>query len=131
MKLKETEGSPIVKTEEQWQESFRQQRADRLQDAVDEYMQDGEITRFYEDLTKALQSLIDYHDQQKEYAKTAMKAIGGHRPLHQEYNLREAEYYNKRAELDAQHSKYYWDKDRNKPDVKADGYSYKNIPDRF
>ena len=131
MKLKETEGSPIVKTEEQWQESFRQQRADRLQDAVDEYMQDGEITRFYEDLTKALQSLIDYHDQQKEYAKTAMKAIGGHRPLHQEYNLREAEYYNKRAELDAQHSKYYWDKDRKKPDVKADGYSYKNIPDRF
>jgi len=31
-----------------------------------------------------------------------------------EYNLREAEYYNKRAELDAQHSKYYYDFDRNK-----------------
>ena len=84
MKLKETQetkGSPIYRTEEQWQESFRQQRADRLQDSVDEYMQDGEITRFYEDLTKAIQSLIDYHQQQKEYAMTAMKAIGGHRPL--------------------------------------------------
>jgi hypothetical protein len=31
-----------------------------------------------------------------------------------EYNLREAEYYNKRAELDAKHSKYYYDIDRNK-----------------
>jgi len=31
-----------------------------------------------------------------------------------EYNMREAEYYNKRAELDAKHSKYYYDFDRNK-----------------
>ena len=31
-----------------------------------------------------------------------------------EYNLREAEYYNKRAELDAIHSKHYYDTDRNK-----------------
>ena len=31
-----------------------------------------------------------------------------------EYNLREAEYYNKRAELDAKHSQYYYDIGRNK-----------------
>ena len=31
-----------------------------------------------------------------------------------EYNLREVDYYTKRAELDAQHSKYYYDFDRNK-----------------
>ena len=31
-----------------------------------------------------------------------------------EFNLREAEYYNKRAQLDLERSKYYWDKDRNK-----------------
>ena len=31
-----------------------------------------------------------------------------------EFNLREAEYYNKRAQLDLEHSKWYWDKDRNK-----------------
>jgi len=30
-----------------------------------------------------------------------------------EYNLREAEYYNKRAELDAKHSEYYYDYTRN------------------
>ena len=31
-----------------------------------------------------------------------------------EYNLREAEYYNKRAELDAKHSQYHYDIGRNK-----------------
>ena len=31
-----------------------------------------------------------------------------------EYNLREAEYYTKRAELDAKHSQYYHDTGRNK-----------------
>ena len=32
-----------------------------------------------------------------------------------EYNLREAEYYDKRAKLDGEHSKYYYDYDRNDP----------------
>ena len=31
-----------------------------------------------------------------------------------EFNLREAEYYNKRAQLDLERSKYYWDNNRNK-----------------
>ena len=35
-----------------------------------------------------------------------------------EYNLREVEYYNKRAKLDADHSKYYYDYDRNDPNRK-------------
>lgn len=133
MKLKETEGTPTVQSEEYWMKEFRKQRKDRLQDAVDEYMQDGEINDFYNDLTDAIQSLIDYHEKQKGYAVTAMKAISGHRPLQQEYNLREAEYYNKRAQLDMgyQPNDYYWDKDRNKSYVAADGYSHKDIPDRY
>ena len=133
MKLKETEGTPTVQSEEYWMKEFRKQRKDRLQDSVDEYMQDGEINDFYKDLTDAIQSLIDYHEKQKGYAVTAMKAIGGHRPLQQEYNLREAEYYNKRAQLDMgyQPNDYYWDKDRNKPYVAADGYSHKDIPNRY
>jgi len=41
-----------------------------------------------------------------------------------EYNLPESEYYTKRAELDAQHSKYYNDPGRNKTydEMIADGY---------
>ena len=133
MKLKETEGTPTVQSEEYWQKEFKKQRKDRLQDSVDEYMQDGEVVRFYEDLQEAIQSLIDYHNQQKEYAVTAMKAISGHRPL-QLQQEDDAKYFQRKynlAESDMEHSKYYWDKDRNKPDAKADGYSYQNIPERY
>ena len=145
MKLKETEtteGTPVINnSDEYWKEEFKKQRASRLQDSVDEYMQDGEVDAFFEDLRTAIQSLIDYHGKQRENAQTLMKVVSGHRPLQlqqeddkyfqRKYNLAEADYYDKRAQLDMEHSKYYWDTERNKPDVKADGYSYQEIPDRY
>jgi predicted house-cleaning noncanonical NTP pyrophosphatase (MazG superfamily) len=73
--------SPIFKTEEQWQKEFKKQRASRLQDSVDEYMQDGEVSAFFEDLRAAIQDLIDYHGKQKENAQTLMKVVSGHRPF--------------------------------------------------
>jgi hypothetical protein len=152
-----TEGRPELKgSDEYWKKEFKQQRKDRLQDSVDEYMQDNEVSQFYEDLINILEELIGYHEKQKYHAQLAMKAISGHRPLDinagitsltgpdsdepvvlkHEYNRREAEYYNKRAQLDLgyQPNDYYWDKDRNKPYVAADGYSvkdYNEIPDRY
>ena len=146
MKLKETEtieGAPVIKnSDEYWKEEFKKQRASRLQDSVDEYMQDGEVDAFFEDLRTAIQDLIDYHGKQKESAQTLMKVVSGHRPLQlqqeddkyfqRKYNLAEADYYTKRAELDAlEKSKYYRDTERNKPNVKADGHSYQEIPDRY
>ena len=111
MKLKETEGTPIIQSEEQWRKSFLQQRKNRLQDSVDEYMQDCEVDAFFEDLRSAIQDLIDYHGKQKESAQTLMKVVSGHRPLQlqqeddkyfqRKYNLAEADYYDKRAQLDA------------------------------
>lgn len=103
-----TEGRPELKgSDEYWKKEFKQQRKDRLQDSVDEYMQDNEVSQFYEDLINILEELIGYHEKQKYHAQLAMKAISGHRPLDidtqtHEYNLREAEYYDKRAELDFQ-----------------------------
>lgn len=144
MKLKETEtteGAPVIKnSDEYWKEEFKRQRASRLQDSVDEYMQDGEVDAFFEDLRTAIQDLIDYHGKQKENAQTLMKVVSGHRPLQlqqeddkyfqRKYNIAETDYYTKRAELDAK-SEHYWDTERNKPDVKADGHSYQEIPERF
>ena len=144
MKLKETEtteGTPVIKnSDEYWKEEFKKQRASRLQDSVDEYMQDGEVDAFFEDLRTAIQDLIDYHGKQKENAQTLMKVVSGHRPLQlqqeddkyfqRKYNIAETDYYTKRAELDAK-SEHYWDTERNKPNVKADGYSYQEIPERF
>ena len=147
MKLKETEtveGRPVISgSDEYWKEEFKRQRASRLQDSVDEYMQDGEVDAFFEDLRTAIQDLIDYHGKQKESAQTLMKVVSGHRPLQlqqeddkyfqRKYNIAETDYYTKRDELYAK-SEHYWDKDRNKPDVKVDGYStkdYNEIPERF
>ena len=144
MKLKETEtteGAPMIKnSDEYWKEEFKKQRASRLQDSVDEYMQDGEVDAFFEDLRTAIQDLIDYHGKQKENAQTLMKVVSGHRPLQlqqeddkyfqRKYNIAETDYYTKRAELDAK-SEHYWDTERNKPNVKADGHSYQEIPERF
>ena len=164
MKLKETEtteGAPVISgSDEYWKKEFNRQRAERLQSSVDEYMQDGEVDAFFEDLRTAIQGLIDYHGKQKESAQTLMKVVSGHRPLdvnagivsltgpdsnepivlsdddkyfQRKYNIAEADYYTKRAELDAK-SEYYWEKDRNKPYTKADGYSteeYTEIPERF
>ena len=115
MKLKETEtteGAPVINnSDEYWKKEFNKQRASRLQDSVDEYMQDGEVDAFFEDLRTAIQDLIDYHGKQKENAQTLMKVVSGHRPLQlqqeddkyfqRKYNLAEADYYDKRAQLDA------------------------------
>ena len=144
MKLKETEtteGAPVISgSDEYWQKEFKRQRAERLQSSVDEYMQDGEVDAFFEDLRTAIQDLIDYHGKQKESAQTLMKVVSGHRPLQlqqeddkyfqRKYNIAETDYYTKRAELDAK-SEHYWDTERNKANVKADGHSYQEIPERF
>ena len=144
MKLKETEtteGAPVISgSDEYWKKEFKRQRAERLQSSVDEYMQDGEVDAFFEDLRTAIQDLIDYHGKQKESAQTLMKVVSGHRPLQlqqeddkyfqRKYNIAETDYYTKRAELDAK-SEHYWDTERNKANVKADGHSYQEIPERF
>jgi hypothetical protein len=69
------------------------------------------------------------HKQYTEEELNAMCDAAEEKEKCREYNLREAEYYNKRAELDAEyqvkadgysvdgveHSKYYYDYDRNDP----------------
>ena len=64
-----------------WKSSFIKQRRERLQSSVDEYMQDGEVNEFFEDLRSVIQELIDYHSDQKSNAEVLMKVVSGHRPL--------------------------------------------------
>ena len=72
-----------------------------------------------------------YPEEHKQYTEEEMNAMCEHAATEndkdkcREYNLREAEYYNKRAELDAQHSKYYYDTGRNKTydEMINDGWS--------
>ena len=61
-----------------------------------------------------------YPEEHRQYTEEEMNAMceraatENDKDKCREYNLREAEYYTKRAKLDAQHSKYYYDFDRNK-----------------
>ena len=66
-----------------------------------------------------------YPEEHKQYTEEEMNAMcdaAEEKEKCREYNLREAEYYNKRARLDAEStekkSKYYYDFDRNKNYVK-------------
>ena len=49
--------------------TYEQQRKCRMQDAIDDYLQDDEVDarRAYEEMLSCVQDVIDYH--QKEYAK--------------------------------------------------------------
>lgn len=62
--------------------TYAQQRKCRLQDAVDDYMQDDKVTilEFYHDLKDCIQDIISYHTTSKERAEGALQLILGHRP---------------------------------------------------
>lgn len=64
-----------------WKASYDKQRWERLQSSVDEYMQDGEVNEFFDDLRSVIQELIDYHSSKKTDAEVLMKMVSGHRPL--------------------------------------------------
>ena len=58
-----------------------------------------------------------YPEESHQYTEEELNAMcdaAEEKEKCREYNLREAEYYNKRAELDAQHSKHWNNPDRNK-----------------
>ena len=49
--------------------TYDQQRKSRMQDAIDDYLQDNEVSsrRTYEEILSCVQDVIDYHE--KEYLK--------------------------------------------------------------
>ena len=62
--------------------TYAQQRKCRLQDAIDDYMQDENVTilEFYHDLKDCIQDIVSYHTKNKERAEGALQLILGHRP---------------------------------------------------
>jgi len=62
--------------------TYEEQRKCRLQDAVDDYIQDDKVTilEFYHDLKDCLQDIISYHTTSKERAVGALELVLGHRP---------------------------------------------------
>jgi len=65
------EGRPdwTEQNQEFWDKTYAAQRKDRMQDAIDDYLQDDKVDarRAYEEMLSCVQDVIDYH--QKEYVK--------------------------------------------------------------
>ena len=79
-----TEGRPELKgTEEFLHKTYAQQRKDRLQDAVDDYLQDEKVSilEFYTDLKDCIEDIITYHKKNKERAMGMLQLVLGHRPV--------------------------------------------------
>jgi len=83
-----------------------------------------------------------YYPEEQQYTEEELNAMcdkaasDDEKQKCREYNLREAEYYDKRAKLDADYekSKYYYDTDKNNQIIsdqvkKAGGYDYTPLPE--
>ena len=86
---------------------YAKQRKDRMQDCIDDYLQDDSVDprQAYEEMLASVQDVINYHKKALGRASELRNLMMGYRGAEslidtREYNLREAEYYNKRAELD-------------------------------
>jgi hypothetical protein len=60
---------------------FEEQRKDRLDDSICEYLEDDNPSHFWDDLNECLDGWIAHHRQQVDRASLIKKMIGGHRPL--------------------------------------------------
>ena len=101
------EGRPELNVD--WNDEYAKQRKGRMQDAIDDYLQDEKVNprQAYEEMLACVQDVINYHKKELGRASELRNLMMGYRSVdslddynHREYNLREAEYYNKRAELD-------------------------------
>ena len=66
-----------------WEKEFEQQRKDRLQDAIDEYLQDDKVSprRAYEEILSCIQDVMDYNRKQLDRATVLKSLMMGHREV--------------------------------------------------
>ena len=73
-----TEGRPFIGPD-----TYSEQRKARLQDAVDDYLQDEDVSilEFYTDLKDCIEDIITYHKKNKDRAQGMLQLVLGHRPV--------------------------------------------------
>ena len=69
MKLKQTNNT-----------TYAEQRKERLQDVVDDYLQDDDVSvlEMYNDIRDCLEDIVSYHEMCKSRAQGALELIVGH-----------------------------------------------------
>ena len=108
--------------------SYKKYSLEQLDNWVNDALNCEDLTPqdIYDTVIKCVDESIEYHKKYLDKSIELLSLLKGNRSVeledekarNREYNLREMEYYNKRAELDAKHSKYYFDYDRNDPNRK-------------
>lgn len=70
------EGVPELNVD--WNAEYARQRKDRLQDSIDEYMQDDvDVNVFFADITDCIKDILLYHDKSSSKARDMLNFIEG------------------------------------------------------
>ena len=66
-----------------WEKEIEQQRKDRLQDSIDEYLQDHEVSprRAYEEILSCIQDVINYHKKNLDRSIALKSLMMGYREV--------------------------------------------------
>jgi hypothetical protein len=76
------EGRPNIQTsDEYWQNEYSKQRQGRMQDAIDDYLQDDRVSarQAYEEILSCVDDVINYHKKEYDKAVELKSLMLGHR----------------------------------------------------
>jgi len=76
------EGRPEFKlSDDHWQKEYSKQRKDRMQDAIDDYLQDDGVDsrQVYEEMLSCIDDVIEYHQTALNRATGLRSLMMGHR----------------------------------------------------
>ncbi|WDS61119.1 hypothetical protein SBM3_00029 [Synechococcus phage S-BM3] len=74
---------PTTESSTNWKDVYARQRKDRMQDAIDDYLNDDEVDarRAYEEILSCVDDVINYHKKEYDKAVELKSLMMGHRPL--------------------------------------------------
>ena len=72
-----------MKTEINWKNEYSKQRKDRMQDAIDDYLNDDKVSarQTYEEMLSGVDDVIKYHKTSMERAVDLKELMLGHRAV--------------------------------------------------
>jgi hypothetical protein len=75
------DGKPNIQHD--WNKEYAKQRKDRMQDAIDDYLQDGKVParQTYEEMLSCVNDVIDYHRTSMNRAVKLKELMLGHRDI--------------------------------------------------
>lgn len=79
-----TEGRPKFENSDQyWSNEYARQRKDRMQDAIDDYLQDDKVParQTYEEMLSCVDDVIKYHKKSMARAVELKTLMMGHREI--------------------------------------------------